>query len=518
MACAACCSRRDRSRPRVLNLPGHALGRCALALASCSLLACGQSAPEQSSPLAHDPAETAALQAPANVMSLLDSWTGDLDGMRERRLIRMAVPNSGFFYYIRDGRQSGTVAEAIRVLEKYVNRKFGLRGASRIKVIAVPLTRDRLLPAVVSGQADIASGGLTVTEGRLDSIQFTQPIVTGVREIVVSGPLAQPLTLIEDLAGREVVVRASSSYYESLRRVSRELEAAGFEPIVIVETHEVFEADDLLEMVAEGLIGITVCDDYIAEFWRHIYPDLRVHDELAVREGGDVAWALRQDNPQLAELLDDFVSKNRIGTETGNVIRNRYLDNPERLAGALDSDRLAMLTSNADVFRKYATEYGFDWLQLAAQAYQESRLNNATVSRAGAVGLMQVLPSTARAVGVEDFRSLDGNVRAGARYMRQLADSFEDGKIDPVDQWLLALASYNAGDTRIRKLRRRAAANGLDPDRWFDNVELEVRKSVGSETVNYVRRVMQYYLAYRLTFERELLRQQVLDRVREEAG
>ena len=131
---------------------------------------------------------------------------------------------------------------------------------------------------------------------------------------------------------------------------------------------------------------------------------------------------------------------------------------------------------------------------------------------------MQVLPSTARAMGVDDFRSLEGNVRAGARYMRQLADEFDDDRIDPMDQWLLALASYNAGDTRIRKLRRRAAANGLDPDIWFDNVEREVRKSIGSETVNYVRRVMQYYLAYRLTFEREALRQQVLERVRDSSS
>lgn len=518
MVCAACCSQRDRIWPPVLNSQGRSLTRCTLALFSCGLLACGQSEPEHSSPLAHDPAETAALRAPANVMSLLDTWTGDVDGMRERRLIRIAVPNSGFFYYIRDGRQSGTVAEAIRILEKFVNRKFGLKGSNRIKVIAVPLTRDRLLPAVVSGQADIAAGGLTVTEARLDSIQFTRPIVTGVREIIVSGPLAQPLTSIEDLAGREVVVRASSSYHDSLRRVSRELEAAGLEPIIIVEAHEVFEADDLLEMTAEGLIGITVCDDYIAEFWQHIYPDLRLHEGLAVREGGEIAWAFRKRSPQLAEILDDFVSNNRIGTETGNVIRNRYLDNPKRLAGALTNGRIAMLTSNADVFRKYADEYGFDWLQLAAQAFQESRFNNATVSRAGAVGLMQVLPSTARSVGVKDFRSIDGNVRAGARYMRQLADEFDDGRIDPVDQWLLALASYNAGGTRIRQLRRRAAANDLDPDKWFGNVELEVRKSIGSETVNYVRRVMQYYLAYRLTFERELLRQQVKDRVREEAG
>ena len=492
--------------------------RLAVVLIGASLVACGRSETEPPSALAHKPDETAALQAPDAVLPLLDTWTGDLDGMGQRRLIRVAVPNSGFFYYIRDGKQSGTVAEAIRLLETFVNKRLGLRGSARIKVMAIPLTRDRLLPAVTAGDADIAAGGLTVTEARRQEIAFSLPIVTGVREVVVTGPAAAPLSKPEDLSGREVVVRASSSYYESLQLANRRLREAGLDPIVISPAHEVFEAEDLLELTAAGVIGITVCDDYIAEFWQQIYPDLRVHPELALREGGELAWAFRQDSPRLAEALNEFVRRNRIGTKTGNVIRNRYLANPKRIAGALGTDRISMLASNAEVFKKYGEAYDFDWLQLAAQAYQESRLDNDTVSHAGAVGVMQVLPSTARAMGVEDFRSLEGNVRAGARYMRQLADEFDDDRIDPMNQWLLALASYNAGDTRIRKLRRRAAANGLDPDIWFDNVEREVRKTVGSETVNYVRRVMQYYLAYRLTFEGEALRQQVLERVRDSSG
>jgi membrane-bound lytic murein transglycosylase MltF len=483
-------------------------------LVSASLLACGRSGPDSGPDLAHDPGETAALTAPETVRPLLDTWTGDFDGMRERRLIRLAVPNSSLFYYIQDGRQYGVVAESIRLLETFVNRKSGLRGSARIKVIAVPLTRDRLLPAVLSGEADIAAGGLTVTEARRQEVAFSVPIARGIREIVVSGPGTPPIQTLEDLSGREIVVRASSSYFESLAQENRRLETAGLEPMIVTPAHEVFEAEDLLEMVAAGVIDITVCDDYVARFWKQVYPDLRVHEDLALREGGELAWAFRKESPQLAAVLDEFVRKNRIGTETGNVIRNRYLGDPKRIASALANDRISMLISHADVFIKYGDAYEFDWLQLVAQAYQESRLDNAAVSRAGAVGIMQVLPSTARAMGVEDFRSLEGNIRAGARYMRQLADEFDDGRIDPIDQWLLALASYNAGDTRIRRLRRRAAANGLDPDVWFDNVELEVRRSVGSETVNYVRRVMQYYLAYRLTFERESLRQQVLDRVR----
>lgn len=483
-----------------------------------ALAACGRQAPQGESTLGHRPEETAALQSPAETLPLMEAWTGDLDGMRQRRLIRVAVPNSGFFYYINNGRQYGTVAESIRLFEKFVNARFKLKGSSRIKVIAVPLTRDRLLPALVAGEADIASGGLTVTESRSEDIAFSRPILTGINEVVVTGPSALPVSSLEDLSGRDVVVRASSSYYESLQSLNQRLEKAGFDPVVIVAAHEVFEADDLLEMTAAGVVGITVCDDYVAEFWQQVYPELTVNKDLVVRKGASIAWAFRRDSPQLNKLVDEFIAKNGLGTETGNVIRNRYLGNPKRVSSALAKDRIAALTSNAAVFRKYADEYGFDWLQLAAQAYQESKLDNDIVSRAGAVGVMQVLPSTAAAMGVKDFRTLDGNVRAGTRYMRKLADEFDDGNIDSMNRWLLALASYNAGETRIRKLRKRAAANGLDPNRWFDNVETEVRKSVGSETVNYVRRVMQYYLAYRLSFDREQLRQEVLERVRDDQG
>jgi membrane-bound lytic murein transglycosylase MltF len=208
------------------------------------------------------------------------------------------------------------------------------------------------------------------------------------------------------------------------------------------------------------------------------------------------------------------VRRNRPGTKTGNIILRRYLADPARVTNALAGDRLEQLSREEPYFRKYGEEYGFDWLMLAAQAYQESRLDNRKRSHAGAVGIMQVLPSTARSVGVNDYKTLDGNIRAGARYMRHLVDTyFDDEDLDPMNRWIFALAGYNAGGTRISRLRRQAEANGLDPDQWFDHVERQTARRVGSEPVNYVSNVMKYYLAYRLTFEREQLRRDVLARV-----
>lgn len=495
------------------------------AAAGCLLAAlaiapgCGREQAEApASALSHRPAEVEALDFPEEVAAVTGRWKGDLDGMVERRLIRVAVARSGFFYYIRRGRQYGMSADMLQVFERWLNAGLELSGSRRIQVVAVPLTRDQLIPALRGGRVDLVVAGLTITEDRLDEVDFSVPWVTGVDEVVVTGPLAAPFETLDDLAGREVAVRVSSSYHESLLRLSRLLQRRGLAPIEIIPAHEVFEAEDLLEMVSVGMIPITVADDYIADFWSSVYDELEVRRDLVLREDGAIGWAFRKRSPELAALVNRFIEGHRQGTRTGNIILRRYLEHPGRVSNALSGDRLALLASEAPHFRDVADAQGLDWLRLAAQAYQESGLDNRKRSPSGAVGIMQVLPETARSMGVEDYASVEGNIQAGARYMRYLMDTwFDDPGISAMDRWLFALAAYNAGETRIARIREAAAEKGLDPDRWFDEVEREVERRVGAETVSYVRNVMKYYLAYQATFAREALRQEVLSRVREAA-
>jgi len=433
--------------------------------------------------------------------------------MVERRLVRIAVGRGGPFYYIQDGRQLGITYETAKQFEKFLNKRFSTAGASKILVATVPMTPDRVIEAVADGQADIAGGALTVTDERSAILDFAEPWVSEVKEVVVMGPDTRIVAGIEDLAGREVVVRVSSSYYESLVSLNEDFEERGLAPIQVVPAHEVFSDGDLLEMTSVGMISLTVTDDYYADFWSQVFTDLNVRHDLAIREGGELAWGIRKKSPKLKQAIGDFVRQSRPGTRLGNIVLKRYLDNPAKIVNALEGQRLERLSTEAEFFRKYGEETGFDWLQLAAQGFQESRLDNTKTSPAGAVGIMQVLPSTARMMGEKDFRSMEGNIRVGAHYMRHLIDQyFADPEIDRLNRWLLALASYNAGATRINRLRREAAEAELDPNLWFDNVERIVARRVGSETVNYVRSVMKYYLAYRLAFEREQLRQEVLSR------
>jgi membrane-bound lytic murein transglycosylase MltF len=434
--------------------------------------------------------------------------------MVERQVVRAAVSRSGFFYYIRNGREYGVTSDFLKVFEKDLNRRLGLTGTRRIQVLAIPLTRDRLLDAVAEGRADIATAGLTITPERLQQVDFSVPWTTDVREVLVTSSIAKPIVFLGDLAGREVVVRVSSSYFQSLKELSDLFVRDGLPPIDIIPAHEIFEDEDLLEMASVGMIGITIADDYIANFWQRSFTDLTVRDDLAIREDGRIAWAFRKNSPMLAQAINNFVEANKPGTKTGNVILNRYLDNPARVTNALAGDRLRKLTLEEPRFRRYGNEFDIDWLMLAAQGYQESGLDNSKISPAGAVGMMQLMPKTARSVGISDYRKVDGNIRAGAKYMRHLIDDYiGSDDVDEMNQWLLALASYNAGATRIRTIRRQTEASGLDPNLWFDNVELTVAESIGSETVVYVRNVMKYYLAYRLTFEKEQLRQDVLARI-----
>lgn len=483
----------------------------ALALVGCGRESSAPSAGDGTSPIEHRPEDVASISIPEELARIAEPWTGDLDGMVERNLVRAAVARSGFFYYIRKGREYGLTLDFLRLFEQHLNDRLGLKGTRRIHVVAVPMTRDLLLQAVAEGRADIAAAGLTVTEARSRIVDFSDPWITDVNEVVVMGPLATPVHSFENLRGREVVVRVSSSYYESLVELDGHLRRSDPQPINIVPAHEIFEDEDLLEMVSVGMIPITVSDDYIAEFWAQVFDGLVIRRDLPVRTSGRIAWAFRKKSPELAAAINEFVAENRPGTRTGNILLRRYLDNPVKVTNALAGDQLAQLSTEEPYFRKYGEESGFDWLMLAAQGYQESKLDNSRRSKAGAVGIMQVLPTTATSLGVKNYQSVEGNIKAGAMYMRYLVDThFADPSLDPMNRWIFALAAYNAGGTRIAKMRRKAEKDGLDPNLWFDNVETEVARQVGSEPVNYVRNVMKYYLAYRLTFEREQLKRDVL--------
>jgi membrane-bound lytic murein transglycosylase MltF len=440
---------------------------------------------------------------PLEFQRLMEPWTGDLDQMAQRRTIRVLTVNNPMFYTLDGVEQHGIVYESAMLFEQAVNKYLGT-GRLKLSVVIVPVLRDEILPALVEGRGDIAMANLTITPQRLAVVDFSDPFLDDVSEIVVTGPSAPPLANLDALAGLELRLRPSSSYWSSVERLNASMAGRGLGPVRLTAAQSYLEDHDLLELVNAGTLPFTVVDSHKARFWERVFDDITVREDLALNQGGAIGWAFRKNSPKLRELVNAFVRKHRKGTLIGNVLFNRYLEDTAWIENSLDGPGKRRFEEISPLFRTYGDIYDFDWMLLAAQGYQESKLNQNLKSRRGAIGVMQVLPATAKSVGVTEIHELDHNIHAGVKYMRHIADHYFGAEdLDPEQQHLLALAAYNAGPTRMRKLRREAAAKGLDPDVWFDNVEVIVARRVGSETVRYVENIWKYYVAYQLLAESE---------------
>jgi len=434
-------------------------------------------------------------------------WTGDLDGMAKRRVIRVLVPYSKTLYFIDlGGAQRGISYELMRAFEDDLNKKMKT-GNLQIDLHFIPTARDQLIPALLDGRGDIIAANLTITPERQKKIDFIVPLADHVTEVAVTGPTGPELKSVDDLAGRSVFVRKSTSYFESLTALNASFKERGLPEMEIHEAPGHFEAEDVLEMANAGLAPLVFADLYLANFWKQVFPNITVHDDVAIREDGEIAFAIRKDSPKFKAALDPFMEAHRVGTTFGNVVLKKYLKSVKWVKNAAADAERAKLKQLIDTFRKYGEQYNLDYILMAAQGYQESRLDQSVKSRVGAVGIMQVMPDTGKELGVGDIRQVEPNIHAGVKYVRFMIDHYyADEPMDAENKVLFAFAAYNAGPGRVRSLRREADARGLDPNQWFDNVEYVAADRVGRETVQYVRNIYKYYVAYKLLGEQLELR------------
>ena len=442
--------------------------------------------------------------------------TGDFDVLLEKRIIRVDVPYSRSLYYNDKGRERGLAAELVRDFERWLNQKYAKQlGKRPLTVYLVPTTRDRLLPDVAAGTADIAVGNLTVTDERLKLVDFVTPAaLKPVDEIVVTGPASPAIATVDDLAGKSVHVRRASSYYESLAALSSRLQAAGKPAIELVVVPDALEDEDMLEMLNTGLLQALVVDDWKAKMWAQVLPKVVVRTDLVLRDDARIGWAIRKQSPKLAAEIEDF---HRSWAAKQGVIEYRLAQSMKRVRELKDptgSGEWKRFRDTLALFEKYGARYGFDPLMLAAQGYQESTLDQNAKSHVGAIGVMQIMPATGAQLGVGDIREIEANIHGGAKYMDQLmAKYFPDAKFSEGNRPLFAFASYNCGPGNVSRMRKEAAKRGLDPDKWFNNVEIVTAEKIGIETTTYVRNIYKYYVAYRLLLDAhaaaERARQQV---------
>jgi membrane-bound lytic murein transglycosylase MltF len=444
-------------------------------------------------------------------------WTGDFDGMVKRRVIRALVPYSKTFYFVDRAVQRGLSYEVTRLLEADINKKLKT-GHIRISVVCIPVTRGEMIPALLDGKGDIAMGNLTVTPERQKQIDFTYPTGTNVVEILVTGPGADPVATAEDLSGKELYLRKSSSYYQSVATLNAELAKAKKAPVKIRVAPEHLEDEDVLEMVNAGLVKMTIVEDYLASFWKKIFVQLTPRPDVKLRAGGEIGWMIRKDSPKLKAELDDFLKRFAKSGQRTDILA-RYLQNTRWAKGATSTEDIKRFQDTVALFRKYGERYEWDYLLLMAQGYQESELKQTARSPVGAIGVMQVMPTTGKDMKVGDINEIEPNIHAGVKFLRAMMNEYYAKEpMDPLNKGLFTFAAYNAGPGRVRGLRRTAAERGLDPNVWFNNVELIAAEKIGRETVTYVSNIYKYYLAYQMIEEERVEREQTKQELKTGAG
>jgi membrane-bound lytic murein transglycosylase MltF len=432
-------------------------------------------------------------------------YVGDFDTMLKRRIIRVLVPYSRTLFFNDKGKERGISADNFREFEEFLNKKYRKKSQSiPFTVVFIPTPRDQLIPGVVQGLGDIAAGNLTETEERLRQVDFVAPKEQGsVSEIVLTRGPDTTVTSVEQLSGRTVHVRKSSSYFESLQMLNKTLTAKGKAPARLNIVSEDLEDEDLMEMLDAGIISVIVVDDWMAKMWAQILPNIRINENASLRSGY-IGCAYRKNSPLLTAELKDFYYNYEKQLASMPYRLKKYYRQVKHLQDPTNSDNAKHYKEIIQLFEKYGKQYGFDPLMLAAMGFQESGLNQNDRSSVGAIGVMQLMPETGASMKVGDIKVTEPNIHAGAKYMNLLMTKyFPDAHFDEFNRALFAFAAYNAGPSRMGGFRKIAADRGLNPNVWLHNVEIVVSEKIGIETTTYVRNIVKYYCSYKLMAERE---------------
>jgi membrane-bound lytic murein transglycosylase F len=437
----------------------------------------------------------------------------DLDSIVKRGYINALVDNNSVSYFIYKGQPMGYEYELLNLFAKHLNVDLKIKVTSGI---------DRAMDQLNKGEGDLIAFPLTITKDRKQYVAFSNPHFNSFQVLVQRKPDNWREMTVDDindslirnpadLIGKEVYVLPGSSFENRLNHLSEEIGG----DILIRPDTTASESESLIRRVAMGEIDYTVADHMMARVNASYYPNLDVNTPLGVAQ--QVGWAARLNSPLLVGAVNQWLASVK-KEATFMVIYNRYFKSPRTSLVRMKSDYSSMggnkLSPFDSLIRKGADTLGWDWRLLASLVFQESHFVPRGESWAGARGLMQLMPRTAKEFGALDLDDPTQSLKAGIGYLKYLDDYWLKRIPDPNERLKFTLASYNVGLSHVVDARRLTEKHGRDPQIWYDNVEFFLsRKSDPKfyrdpivtagyckceEPVNYVRDILERYEVYKI--------------------
>lgn len=413
----------------------------------------------------------------------------DLAAIRASGQLRVLINQSRHTSGVVRGESVGVEYHRLRAFEQYLNRTA--RDGREVRLRLIPMPKDELLAALLRGEGDLIAPGELLPRRHGMPVRASAPLSRDVPLVVVSRQGNRRYRNVDQLAGHSLALPAGSAAREALQRLN-----SGFKtPIVADWQDPSLAVEDVLEMVNAGILPMTAVEQPIAERWAKVLPRLRIDRHLVLARKGDLSWYVHRAAPNLHATVDLFLRDYRVPADQDAVFQRVYrrLYKVRQPLGRTERQRLDKVRPT---LMRHAQAQSLDWLLLAALALKESTLNPNARGAGGARGLLQVTPAAARSVGIGNAASLDGNVQAGAKYLAMIRRRyFASSQLNDRERMAFVLAAYNLGPQRVQSLRAEARRRGLNPNRWFFQVERVAAERVGMGVVSYVGSVNKYHLA-----------------------
>ena len=422
------------------------------------------------------------------------SQVRDLAQIRSSQVLRVLVNQSRNSSGEVQGQDIGVEYHRLRAFERYLNAQA--RDGQEITLKIIPKAKDQLLGALMRGEGDLMAPGELLDDKPTHAVSPSDPIVDRVPLLLVGVKGEHRYTRFEQLSGRTVALTTGSAAGESINLINQKLALRKLPPVKVEWVDPSLAVEDVLEMVQAGIFHLTIVEKPIAERWATLMPKLRFDRQVLISEPAAMRWFVRRDAAMLHTSVDKFLVSYKAPSNQ-DVAFERVYRRLYRVHYPLAKADRQKLEKLRPVLQKHARQQGMDWLNLAALAFKESALDPGARGSGGATGLLQITPSAAQRVGVNDIKNVDNNVQAGAKYLALIRRKFfSSPKLNERERMAFVLAAYNMGPERVQAMRAEAKRRGLNPNQWFFQVERIAMEQVGMSGVSYVNSVNKYYLAF----------------------